>query len=56
MEEDTIEPAFIIGYVANIVRERVFGPHHEKRSSTRHFAPGARVYIMNWDGLPFSGR
>jgi hypothetical protein len=52
MEEDTSEPAFIICYVANIVRERVFGPQHEKRSGTRHFAPGAKVYIMNY--LPYS--
>jgi hypothetical protein len=35
--------------VANIVRERPFGPGGtETRRGTKHFAPGAKVYIIDW--------
>jgi hypothetical protein len=35
--------------VANIVRERPFGPGGaEIRIGTKHFAPGAKVYIIDW--------
>jgi hypothetical protein len=35
--------------VANIVRERPYGPGGaEIRFGTKHFAPGAKVYIIDW--------
>jgi hypothetical protein len=35
--------------VANIVRERPYGPGGaEIRLGTKHFAPGAKVYIIDW--------
>ena len=35
--------------VGNIVRERPYGPGGaETRSGTKHFAPGAKVYIIDW--------
>ncbi|WP_460503185.1 hypothetical protein [Hymenobacter agri] len=35
--------------VGNIVRERPFGPGGaEIRNGTKHFAPGAKVYIIDW--------
>ncbi|RSK38423.1 hypothetical protein [Hymenobacter perfusus] len=35
--------------VGNIVRERPYGPGGaEIRFGTKHFAPGAKVYIINW--------
>lgn len=35
--------------VGNIVRERPYGPGGaETRLGTKHFAPGAKVYIINW--------
>lgn len=35
--------------VGNIVRERTYGPGGaETRLGTKHFAPGAKVYIINW--------
>ncbi len=35
--------------VANIVRERPYGPGGtETRRGTKHFAPGAKVYIIDW--------
>ncbi|GAB3638000.1 hypothetical protein GCM10027422_35900 [Hymenobacter arcticus] len=35
--------------VGNILRERPYGPGGaETRRGTRHFAPGAKVYIIDW--------
>ena len=35
--------------VGNIVRERPYGPGGtEIRFGTKHFAPGAKVYVINW--------
>jgi hypothetical protein len=35
--------------VGNIVRERPYGPGGaDIRFGTKHFAPGAKVYIINW--------
>jgi hypothetical protein len=35
--------------VGNIIRERPYGPGGaETRSGTKHFAPGAKVYIIDW--------
>lgn len=35
--------------LGNIVRERPFGPGGlETRLGTKHFAPGAKVYIIDW--------
>ena len=35
--------------VGNIIRERPYGPGGaEIRFGTKHFAPGAKVYIINW--------
>jgi hypothetical protein len=35
--------------VANIIRERPYGPGGaEIRYGTKHFAPGAKVYIIDW--------
>ena len=35
--------------VGNIIRERPYGPGGaEIRLGTKHFAPGAKVYIINW--------
>jgi hypothetical protein len=35
--------------VGNIVRERPYGPGGaETRFGTKHFAPGAKVYIIDW--------
>lgn len=37
--------------VGNIVRERPYGPSGaEIRLGTKHFAPGAKVYIIDWYG------
>ncbi|MDO7845801.1 hypothetical protein Q5H92_05490 [Hymenobacter sp. M29] len=37
--------------VANIIRERPYGPGGEEiRFGTNHFAPGAKVYIIDWYG------
>jgi hypothetical protein len=37
--------------VANIIRERHYGPGGaEIRLGTKHFAPGAKVYIIDWYG------
>ena len=37
--------------VANIIRERNYGPGGEElRFGTKHFAPGAKVYIIDWYG------
>jgi hypothetical protein len=37
--------------VANIIRERHYGPGGEEiRFGTKHFAPGAKVYIIDWYG------
>ncbi|MCA8830407.1 hypothetical protein [Hymenobacter pini] len=35
--------------VGNIIRERPYGPDGaETRYGTKHFAPGAKVYIIDW--------
>ncbi|UOG72806.1 hypothetical protein MTX78_11780 [Hymenobacter tibetensis] len=35
--------------VGNIIRERPYGPGGaETRSGTKHFTPGAKVYIIDW--------
>ncbi|MBO0358699.1 hypothetical protein J0X19_12140 [Hymenobacter sp. BT186] len=35
--------------VANVVAERPYGPGGlETRSGTKHFQPGAKVYIIDW--------
>ena len=35
--------------VSNIIRERPYGPGGaETRLGTKHFAPGAKVYIIDW--------
>ncbi|MBG8556241.1 hypothetical protein [Hymenobacter guriensis] len=35
--------------IANIVAERPYGPGgQETRSGTKHFQPGAKVYIIDW--------
>lgn len=35
--------------VANVIRERPYGPGGaEMRFGTKHFAPGAKVYIIDW--------
>jgi hypothetical protein len=37
--------------VGNIVRERAYEPNGaETRLGTKHFAPGAKVYIIDWYG------
>ncbi|MBF9220417.1 hypothetical protein [Hymenobacter ruricola] len=37
--------------VANIIRERHYGPGGaEIRLGTKHFAPGAKVYVIDWYG------
>ena len=44
----TQEPESYWTAVANIVRERPYGPGGaEMRSGTKHFAPGAKVYIID---------
>jgi len=43
------EPESCWTAVANIVRERPYGPGGaEIRFGTKHFAPGAKVYIIDW--------
>lgn len=43
------EPESCWTAVANIVRERPYGPGGaEIRLGTKHFAPGAKVYIIGW--------
>ena len=43
------EPESYWTAVANIVRERPYGPSGaETRYGTKHFAPGAKVYIIDW--------
>lgn len=43
------EPVSYWTAVANIVRERPYGPGGaETRRGTKHFAPGAKVYIIDW--------
>jgi hypothetical protein len=43
------EPESCWTAVANIVRERPYGPGGaEIRRGTKHFAPGAKVYIIDW--------
>lgn len=45
--KETPEPVWCI--VANIVYERPYGPSGEEtRSGTKHFAPGAKVYIVDF--------
>ncbi|GAB2870825.1 hypothetical protein [Hymenobacter ruber] len=35
--------------VANVVAERLYGPEgKEIRTGTKHFKPGAKVYIIDW--------
>ena len=42
-----LEPAWCV--VANVVRERVYGPGGiERRSGTKHFAPGTKLYVCNF--------
>jgi len=44
---ETIEPVWCIA--ANVVYERPYGPDgSETRRGTKHFAPGARVYIVDF--------
>ena len=47
-QEQKSEPAWCIA--ANIVHERDYGPGGvEKRRGTKQFAPGAKVYIVNFN-------
>lgn len=46
-EPEQITPVWCIA--ANMVYERDYGPGgQEKRSGTRHFAPGAKLYIVDF--------
>lgn len=47
MQEQALLPVW--GIVANIVRERPYGPEgKELRSGTKHFAPGAKVTLLDF--------
>jgi hypothetical protein len=46
-QQETLPPVWCI--VANIVHERPYGPAgQETRRGTKHFAPGAKVYIIDF--------
>lgn len=46
-QSPTPEPVWCV--VANVVMERAYGPGGaERRSGTKHFAPGARVYVVGF--------
>ena len=51
--DTSVEPIWCA--VANAVHDRPFGPGHENtRRGTKHFAPGTKLYIVDWslgDGL-----
>lgn len=47
MQEQQILPVW--GIVANIIQQRPYGPEgKELRSGTKHFAPGAKVTLLNF--------
>ncbi len=51
-------PAPVWCVVANVVVGRPYGPGGtERRRGTKHFAPGAKVYIFKplWDWFPYGG-
>lgn len=40
---------FFCTAIGNIIAERLYGPNGaETRSGTKHFRPGAKVYIIDW--------
>jgi hypothetical protein len=40
---------FFCTAIGNIIAERLYGPEGlETRSGTKHFRPGAKVYIIDW--------
>lgn len=48
-QEKKLEPVWCIA--ANVIYERRFGPGGaETRKGTKHFAPGAKVHIVNFHG------
>lgn len=48
-KEAEVQPEAYWTAVGNIIRERPFGPGGiETRIGTKHFTPGAKVYIIDW--------
>ncbi len=48
-KQEEVQPEPVWCAVANIVMEREYGPHGSlKRSGTKHFPPGAKVYALSF--------
>lgn len=54
----TEEPEWVWALVGNIVEEHEYGPDHEIRKGTKHFAPGTKVFLSKYgydNGIPVIG-